>query len=104
MSDYIYARDGELMHYGVKGMKWGVRRASKQLSKATTNEERDRAISKLEKHRSKASAKIDKLTKKQPKLQKKVDKAIQKNDVKAAKIDRQVALYKNPTLQVTLEL
>ena len=25
MSDYIY-KDGELMHYGVKGMKWGVRR------------------------------------------------------------------------------
>lgn len=26
MSDYIVTKDGELMHYGVKGMKWGVRR------------------------------------------------------------------------------
>jgi hypothetical protein len=26
MADYIYTNDGELMHWGVKGMKWGVRR------------------------------------------------------------------------------
>ena len=26
MADYIVTKDGELMHYGVKGMKWGVRR------------------------------------------------------------------------------
>ena len=26
MADYILSKDGELMHYGVKGMKWGVRR------------------------------------------------------------------------------
>lgn len=26
MPDYIITSDGELMHYGVKGMKWGVRR------------------------------------------------------------------------------
>lgn len=26
MADYILSNDGELMHYGVKGMKWGVRR------------------------------------------------------------------------------
>ena len=26
MSNYILTKDGELMHYGVKGMKWGVRR------------------------------------------------------------------------------
>lgn len=28
MADYILSNDGELMHYGVKGMKWGVRKAS----------------------------------------------------------------------------
>lgn len=30
MADYIY-RNGELYHYGVKGMKWGVRRSKEQL-------------------------------------------------------------------------
>lgn len=27
MANYIYTNDGELMHYGVPGMKWGVRKA-----------------------------------------------------------------------------
>ena len=67
MSEYILTSDGELMHYGVPGMKWGVRRATKRLSKATTKEQRDKAVGKLETHRAKASAKIEKLNKKRPK-------------------------------------
>ena len=35
MSDYIITNGGELYHYGVLGMKWGVRRA---LHKQSTNE------------------------------------------------------------------
>lgn len=33
MSDYIIASDGELYHYGVKGMKWGVRRKARKDAK-----------------------------------------------------------------------
>ena len=80
MSDYILTRDGELMHYGVIGMKWGVRRASRQLSKATTSESRKNTIDKLKKHRSKGAAEIDKLNKKGIKLDKQVKKQISKKE------------------------
>lgn len=33
MSNYVISQDGELYHYGVKGTKWGVRRAKKTNSK-----------------------------------------------------------------------
>lgn len=36
MQDYIITSDGELRHYGVLGMKWGHRKARKNVSKAKT--------------------------------------------------------------------
>lgn len=69
-------------------MRWGVRRASKQLSKATSKEQRDKAVASLNKHRDKASNKISKLSAKRPKLEKAYDKAILKLDPKIAKMER----------------
>ena len=90
----ILYESNELKHYGVLGMKWGVRRASKKLSKATTDEARDKAISKLNKHRKKATAKIEKLGKERVGLQKSVDKYAMKGDVKAAKLQNKIQKYK----------
>lgn len=81
----------ELYHYGVVGMKWGVRRATKKLNKATTKEQRDKAIAKLQKHRTKATAKIDKLNKKLPPL--KDDRYAQKLKAKSAKAKRKATRW-----------
>ena len=48
MSDYIY-KDGELMHYGVVGMKWGIRRARRKDAKATYKKATDKAFKEYEK-------------------------------------------------------
>lgn len=102
-SKYILTSDGKLVslpedtlaHYGVRGMRWGVRRAQKQLSNATTKEGRDKALKSLNTHRDKATAKIAKLEKRGIKLSKRADKAVIKADVKAAKLKRKAAKYKN---------
>lgn len=83
----------ELYHYGIKGMKWGVRRAKSKLSKATTKEERDAAISSLNKHRAKATAKVTKLEKKRVQLENRVDKNKKSGNIRAAKLERRAATY-----------
>lgn len=95
--EYISNREmgDELQHYGVKGMKWGVRRASKQLSRATDSASRDKAVAKLEKHRAKGTAKVQKLEKKHVQLQKNVERHITKNDTKAAELSRKAAHVRN---------
>lgn len=85
--------NNELLHYGVKGMRWGVRRATKALSKATTDEKREKALNRLEKHRAKASRKVEKLDKARPKLERKVERAVTKIDVKAARYNRSALRY-----------
>lgn len=84
-----------LQHYGVLGMKWGVRRSKNQLSRATTKEDRDKAISNLQKHKQKAADKVDKLQKKSVKLEKNVDRKIRQNDPREAALRGQAATLRS---------
>ena len=77
----------ELYHYGVKGMRWGIRRARKKLNVATTSEERAKALRSLQKHHAKAIKKVNKLESQHPKLEKRADQAKLKSDPKIAKLE-----------------
>ena len=90
--------NNELYHYGVVGMRWGVRRASRKLSKATTKEDRDRAIAKLNKHRTKAGNKVQKLNKQRVRLQKDVDRHVTKNDKYSITLKQKSAKLKRKAL------
>lgn len=81
--------NNELKHYGVPGMRWGVRRAKKQYAKATTKEQRDKLDARMRSHRAKAVKQVKKLERKYPELERKVERSIQKTDVKAAKLERE---------------
>ena len=78
----------ELLHYGVLGMKWGVHRASKRLSNATSDDAKRKAVQKLETHKAKATKKINKLANEHAKLEKKRDTYAKREDIKAAKLKR----------------
>ncbi|MBO5887472.1 MAG: hypothetical protein J6Q60_05575 [Bacteroidaceae bacterium] len=90
MSEYYITTDGELYHYGVKGMRWGVRRNTRLL-KSGDSAKREKAALALEKHRTKGTAKIDKLKKKGVKLEKKYEENVVKNQSKAAKLMNKAA-------------
>lgn len=91
MSDYVLTTNNELYHYGVKGMKWGVRRATKKLSvanQAGNEKQRDRAVVSLSSHRDKINKKLTKLDKKSEKLETKRYKQATKNAPKIAELER----------------
>lgn len=85
-------RNDELVHYGIPGMKCGVRRAKKayanDYSKGDT-EKLAKLDTKMQKNSAKAQRKVNKLEKEYPRLKADVDKHIRKTDVKASKLERQ---------------
>lgn len=83
-----------LQHYGVKGMKWGVRRAKKKLYYAFNEEQRKVGVDELNRHRSKAEAKISKLEKKNVKDMSVYEKRVKRDAEKSAKLETKSAKLK----------
>ena len=78
----VYSSEEELYHFGVRGMRWGVRRAStsadvSKLSKKITTKvgDLDKNSRKLSEMASKYKPKIDKYTEKGQKFHEKYNKA-----------------------------
>lgn len=75
----------ELKHYGVLGMKWGVRRATKKMASATNTHDRKKAALSLQSNMTKASKKLNKLDKKTAKKQLKAEKKYMKYSKQAGR-------------------
>lgn len=100
MSEYIihngtfYECDSEeLMHYGVLGMRWGVRRSAAQL-RSSDSARQAKGVASLQKHREKGTAKIGKLKAKGVKLEQKHEQRIIKDESKAAKLNQKAAKHR----------
>lgn len=85
--------NNELMHYGVLGMKWGVKKARKAALHANTTKKYESAVNSLDSHRAKSVKKLGELEKRTPKLEKKAQRAIEKTDVKAAGLNKRAAKH-----------
>jgi hypothetical protein len=86
----IYSHD-ELKHYGVRGMKWGIRRGLNELREANQSGSKgghNHAVAVLSGHRDKINKKLGALDKKSVKLEKKRYEQETKDAPKIAKLER----------------
>lgn len=87
----------ELMHYGVKGMKWGVRRAMKELHESNESGRKgahNHAVAVLSEHRDKINKKLTSLDKKSVTLEKRRYKQATRSAKKIAKLEKKSAKLK----------
>ena len=81
MADYILTNDCELMHYGVKGMKWGVRRYQ-NVDGSLTAKGQKRLVKSIQKSARSRKAKKDMFDKTSDMLAEELErKGVFKNDV-----------------------
>lgn len=90
---YEIHKPNELYHYGVRGMKWGVRRSVKRLN-SSDSAQRAKAASTLKKHRAKATDEIASLKKKNVKLEQRHENNVVRLQPKVAKLNKQAASYR----------
>lgn len=100
MSKYILSHgtfhevNDELRHYGVRGMRWGVRRGLKELHESNQTGRKgghNHAVAVLSGHRDKINKKLGSLDKKTVKLEEKRYKQATKDSIKIAKLERKSA-------------